>query len=91
MAAALGNKVETLSTSAEVIVAASTVGSQVHVKNTHASIIVYVGKAGVTSANGYPLAAGASVSFDFVGNTPAVYAVGASGTPTVAVLRVTNE
>lgn len=91
MAAEIGNKQVALTTTAAKIVNSSETGATVSVKNTHASIVVYVGKAGVTSATGYPLAAGAEKVFECVGKTPEIYAVAASGTPSVAVLRLTNE
>lgn len=88
MVSSLGNKQVALSTTAAVVVAASDAPSCVLIKNNDASIVVYVGKAGVTSATGYKLGAGVEVKLEFDENTPAVYAVAASGTPSVSVLRV---
>lgn len=91
MATALNTKQVALSTTAAVVVAASSVGGTVSLKNKDASIVIYVGKAGVTAATGYRLGAGESVTIECVQNTPAIYAVAASGTPTVMVMRVVNE
>jgi hypothetical protein len=52
-------------------------------KNTTASAAVYVGGANVSSANGYPLAAGSEILFD---GQVDVYVVIASSTGTVATL-----
>lgn len=86
--AALNTKQVALTTTAAVVVAASNTSSIVKIKNNHATIVVFVGKAGVTSATGYRLAAaGGEVTLEFADETPAIYAVGASGTPAVDVLR----
>lgn len=89
--AALGNKQVALSTTAAKVVDSSTVGSTVMLKNKDASIVVYVGKTGVTSSTGYRLGAGESVTLECKGNTPEFYCVAASGTPSLMVLRLTNE
>jgi hypothetical protein len=89
MASTLGNKQVALSTTAAKVVDSSTKKSVVKIKNLHATILVYVGKTGVTAATGYQLAAaGGEVTLTFDESTPEVYAVAASGTPSVAVLRV---
>lgn len=44
---------------------------------------VYVGPTGLTTANGYPLAAGEAISFA-VANADAIYVLGANTTDTVA-------
>lgn len=75
-----------LSTSAE-LVAAGMIGRRaIEIKNTDASIIVYLGMtSAVTSSTGYPLAAGEAFMFeDYDGP---VYAIAASGTPTVALIE----
>lgn len=88
MASTLGNKQVALSTTAAKVVDASTKPSKVMLKNKDASIVIYVGKTGVTSSTGYALAAGVSVTLEFDESTPEVYAVAASGTPSIMVLRV---
>jgi hypothetical protein len=71
-----------MSTSAAQIVAARATRRSVTVKNMDASITVYVGTtAGVTSGNGFPLAAGEGLTIDGVS---ALYGIAASGTPSVA-------
>lgn len=55
------------------------------VKNIDGSIVIYVGPSGVTAGTGYPLAAGAAFGLnDFVGE---LWAIAASGTPTIASIR----
>ena len=71
----------TLSTSAALVKAANAARRALIVKNIDASIVVYIGVTGVTSANGMELDAGESIS---VNTNDAVYAVAASGTPKVA-------
>ena len=61
----------------------------VQVKNMDATITVYLGGPGVTSSTGYPLLAGASISFGFVaGDEDALYVIAASGTPKMAWLAL---
>lgn len=77
-----------LSTNSELISAANESRSRILVKNTDASIVVYVGEAtGVTSSTGFPLAAGESVALY---TTAAVYAIAASGTPSIAIVEELN-
>ncbi len=52
------------------------------VKNTDAAIIVYVGKATVTAANGYTLKPGESHTFTYTG---LIQVIAASGTPAIAI------
>lgn len=60
------------------------VGNTLIVKNPTASgIVVYVGAAGVTSSTGYVLEAGTSTPPIFVDDPSRVYAISASGTPTI--------
>lgn len=47
---------------------------------------VYIGGAGVTTATGFPIAAGASMGFDLRSATDEVYGIVASGTVEVRVL-----
>ncbi len=88
MASSVGNKQVALSTTAAKVLDSSTAPSKVWVKNKDASIVVYVGKTGVTAATGYRLGAGEQVALEFDESTPELYAVAASGTPSVMVLRV---
>lgn len=75
-----------LSTAAAQIVAANALPNQRTIKNTDASITIYVGPAGVTAANGFPLKPGESVKFDAPNTTAALFAVAASGTPIVSAI-----
>lgn len=70
-----------LSTTAAQVIAANTARHTVLVRNNDASISIYVGASGVTSATGLLLKAGESVE---ITTTAAVFAVSASGTPTVS-------
>lgn len=73
-----------LSTTAEKIASVSAGQHRVIVKNTDASITVYLGHSdAVTSANGMPLLAGESIALYTRGE---VWAIAASGTPTVAII-----
>lgn len=60
-------------------------GASVAVKNV-GSVTVYVGGPGVTTAAGYPVAAGEAVSMD-VGKGDEVYGIVGSGTCEVRVLE----
>lgn len=72
-------------TSATLIGAAKSTAKSLVVSNTGAST-VFLGGSGVTTANGFPLAAGASIDFsDFNGQ---LYGIVASGTVNVAFLGV---
>lgn len=74
-----------LSVTASAIAVAFPGRRMAEVKNTDASISVYVGASGVTSSTGHLLKAGESFVFeDFDG---AIYAVAASSTPTVTVIE----
>lgn len=85
----LGTKQVALSVTAAKIADAHAGACTVKVNNLHATILVYVGPIGVTAANGYPVkAANGEVSFELAANSDALYAVAASGTPSVAVVRV---
>ena len=64
----------------------SLAGSAVAVHNNGSSTI-FVGAAGVTTATGFPLAAGTSMSCELYGNE-AVYGIVASGTVEARVLEV---
>lgn len=70
-----------LSVTAEVILTARPQRISAIVRNIDNSITVYLGAEGVDST-GFPLPAGASVTLT---TTASVYAVAASGTPTVAI------
>jgi hypothetical protein len=59
------------------------------VKNIDASITIYLGGPAVSTSTGYPLLAGASISFGFVaGDDNALYALAASGSPKLAFLTL---
>lgn len=75
-----------LSTAAELVVAA-TGGRRraVEIKNTDTSISVYLGQtSGVTSSTGHLVKAGESFVFEDYGGD--IYAIAASGTPTVTII-----
>lgn len=75
-----------LNSSTSVAIAQNLNRTYLEVKNLDASIVVYLGHAtGVTSSTGYPLAAGAT--FGFSNMSDAVYAIAASGTPTLAIIE----
>jgi hypothetical protein len=75
-----------LSTTAEVVLTANQNRTYAEVKNNDGAIVIYLGHdSGVTSSTGYPLAAGATFGFSNMGD--AVYAIAASGTPTLAVIE----
>lgn len=74
-----------LSTAAEAIFSVRPSRHRAVIKNIDTSITVYVGETvDVTSATGLPLAAGESIALY---TTAAIYAIAASGTPTVALLE----
>lgn len=77
-------QVATSTTAATFVIARATRRSAT-LKNTDASITVYIGPATVTSSNGMPLKAGESISVDWVG---LIQVIAASGTPTVAYVDV---
>ena len=56
------------------------------IANAHATVAVYIGPAGVTIANGIPIAAGASFTDNF--STDAWYMIPASGTSDVRAVEV---
>jgi hypothetical protein len=89
----------TLSTTAEQVFPASTTTFRhstgdrplrVALKNTDASIAVYLGPSTVTSSNGFKLGAGESISFDVTATQDLtdLYVVAASGTPVLGVLVI---
>jgi len=80
----LYNQVAT-STTAAIAVPASVVDSRqdVTILNMDAAITIYIGDSALTTSNGFPLAAGASITRRFFG---AVWAVAASGTPKLAYI-----
>jgi hypothetical protein len=75
-----------LSTTAELVAAAMPGRRTIEVKNSDASISIYVGYTdGVTTATGHLLAAGHSFLWeDYDGP---IYAIAASGTPTITLLE----
>jgi len=76
-----------LSTNAEEIITASASGAYYReIKNIDAAITIYLGgSTAVTAANGYPLAPGDT--FGIVGNPGSVWAIAASGTPSIAIVE----
>lgn len=78
---------QTLSGTAAQVASANRHASNVTIKNVDASITIYVGAAGVTSATGFALAAGESISFpNFSLRAGGLYAVAASGTPVIHII-----
>lgn len=74
-----------LSTDAELVIAESPNRQFAEVKNTDASISVYLGKdATVSASNGHLLKAGEA--FGFEGYTGPIWAIAASSTPTVSFI-----
>jgi len=71
-------------TSATLLRQADADGSAVAISNDHGST-VYVGPAGVTVANGFPLATGSVLSLD-LGPSAELYAVSASGSHAVRIM-----
>lgn len=62
-------------------------GMSLGVKNTDASLTVYLGGASVTSATGYPLGPGEVANIDLRNDEP-LYGITASGSAVVGVLVV---
>jgi hypothetical protein len=62
---------------------------KIYVKNLDASINVFVGITGVTSSNGLRLNSGETTIIDPVVAGTDLYAISASGTPSVAVMAIT--
>lgn len=77
-----------VNTTATVLVAATAFDQSVYLHNSGGGI-VYLGGADVTTANGYKLDNGDKLSL-MVGDHEALYAVTASGTNVVAVLKQIN-
>jgi hypothetical protein len=75
-------------TTATLLVAATAFDQSVYLHNSGGGI-VYLGGADVTTANGYKLDNGDKLSL-MVGDHEALYAVTASGTNVVAVLKQIN-
>jgi hypothetical protein len=80
-------QVSVSSSSATQVVATGPTNRSSVIKNTDASITMYVGVSGVTSATGMPLKAGESVSID---TTAAIYCKAASGSPVAAFITVSD-
>lgn len=75
-----------LSTSAAQVLAANTSRVFAEVKNLDSGISIYLGKDNtVTSSNGHLLGPGEAFAFD--GYTGAVWAIAASGTPSVSTIE----
>lgn len=80
-ATSFASSTNTLSVTAEVVLAARPNRIAAILRNIDASITIYVGDSAVDSTY-FSLPAGASISLT---TTAAVYAVAASGTPTLAI------
>ncbi len=75
-----------LSTAAEEIFVANKGVSFREVKNVDASIAVYIGNSSsVTTSTGHKLAFGESFAFEGEAAKQSIYAIAASGTPTVTL------
>ena len=75
----------TASTTAGTLVPANPTRRSVLIRNMDAAITIYIGKATVTSANGFPLKAGESFPFD---TSQLIQVIAASGTPSVSYIEV---
>ena len=86
---AIKAEIEALSTSAELVYTSSNGTADAPqgcvVYNADSAIVVYVGGEGVDSTDGFPLAAGASISLDLIVGD-AVWAVAASCAPNINIL-----
>jgi hypothetical protein len=80
-AASMANGQVAAGGAAVTLVAARATRRSVTLKNTDASLVVYIGVATVTTGNGMPLRAGDSISIDFTG---LIQVIAASGAPVVA-------
>lgn len=91
----VGKNVTVTTTAGIVITGADTAGEDttdakgVLIKNTHASITIYIGGSDVDSTHGYPVLAGEALPLGGVGAGDLLYAVAASSTVVVAILEVT--
>lgn len=74
-----------LSTTREVVIPANPGRHFAEVKNTDGAIAVYVGDSTVTTSTGHLLAAGEA--FGFENYSGAIYAIAASGTPTITTIE----
>jgi oxalate decarboxylase/phosphoglucose isomerase-like protein (cupin superfamily) len=78
---------QTLSTTSSVVVTSTNHEERVLVKNSDATITVYVGgTSAVDSTDGFPVAAGESITLT-LGSGEELHAVAASGTPSINVIR----
>jgi hypothetical protein len=87
---ALSTTAELLFTAAQIRNANSSIPIQVVIKNVDGAITVYVGGSTVTNAgaNGFEILAGATLSFEINSHDELVYAVAASGTPSIRILAI---
>lgn len=83
----ISNTVPTVLTTATLLAAAGTIDDRAAVVLSGASETTWVGGAGVTSSNGYALAAGATLGPIELRSGDDLYGVTVSGTGTVRVLR----
>lgn len=83
---AFKSEANALSTTLELIYTFPNEGASIIVRNNDASIVVYLGGPDVTTSNGFPLAAGASLPVSgYAGEK--LYAVAASSTPEIRILE----
>jgi len=75
----------TVGTTAVQLLAANDARRFCEIRNDDDTIAIYIGGPGVTSSNGYKIAAGQAFGFDDYGG--AVYAVAATGTPVAMAIE----
>lgn len=83
-AASMANGQVALSTTAATLVAARATRRRVIIRNTHASINIYVGIATVTSSNGMLIPPGAELTLE---TTALVQGIAASGSPVASYIE----
>jgi hypothetical protein len=81
------SQVAVSSSSATQLLGANVTRRAALVTNNDASIVMYVGTAGVATNSGHKLAAGATISIPYTG---AIYAIAASGTPAASASEVAD-
>lgn len=79
----------TLGTAAVAILNAAVTGKTVSIVNVDATLTIYIGASGVTTATGFPLLPGQAFGLDIIsGSTINVYGIAASGAPKAAYVVV---
>ena len=79
-------QVRTIAATATAIPATALVGRTTIVMKNTGSATIYVGSSTVTTANGYPLAAGAELALDLNENV-VIYGIVATSTETLAIIE----